>query len=122
MSYKRTLLIDFDGTLATYTGWKGPDVLGSPLEKARHAMHILDREFRLVCFTTRDKQAVEGWLSAQGFPQMKVTNFKEPAFLILDDRCISFQGQWTEELLNQVRNFRPWWDVPADETDTTPEP
>ena len=36
--------VDFDGTLATYTGWKGATVLGEPLEPRWHRQPIADPE------------------------------------------------------------------------------
>jgi len=106
---KQTLLIDFDGTLAKYDGWKGLEVLGDPLEKARHAMLILSKHYKLICFTTRLGDFVEPWLRRHGFPEMEVTNIKKPAHLIIDDRALRFDGQWTDELIEQIRNFEPWW-------------
>lgn len=111
---RQTLLIDFDGTLHEYHGWDnkvGPEerMLNPPLENARHACHILSRDYRLVCFTTRPVEMVERWLRTWGFPSMKVTNYKEPAHAIIDDRAIQFTGAWTEDLLRQIRDFQPHW-------------
>lgn len=106
---KRTLLVDFDGTIEQYDGWKGVDWLGEPLEKARHAMILLEKDFRLVCFTTREAELVEPWLRQHGFPKMKVSNLKEPAHLIIDDRVVLFKGEWTDELLEQIKTFKPHW-------------
>lgn len=106
---KQTILIDFDGTLSQYTGWRGLDQVGPPFEHARHGCLLLAKEFRLVCFTTRNAVIVEKWLKAYGFPEMKVTNVKEPAFLILDDRAITFEGEWSDGLLEKMRRFRPHW-------------
>lgn len=111
---KKTLLVDFDGVLAQYSGWKGPEELGPPLTKARSAMHLLAKDYTLVCFTTRDPQYVEPWLKRHGFPHMRVTNRKDPAYLQIDDRAICFQGEWTNELLEQIKHFRPWWELKDD--------
>lgn len=113
---KKRLLVDFDGVLHRYTGWKG-GILGEPIAGARHAMHLLSREFELVCFTTRAdrpdmKGWVEEWLRRYGFPHMRVTCVKEPAHLTLDDRALHFGGVWTDALLTQIRNFRPYWETP----------
>lgn len=112
MSYRKTLLIDFDGVLHSYTGWKGPaeQELGPPIDKARHAILLLAKEFRIVCFTTRPAELVELWLRRHGFPAMKVTNYKEAAFLIIDDRAICFDGTWNDALLERIRNFKTHWE------------
>jgi hypothetical protein len=110
MAHKPTLLIDFDGVLHQYKGWKGEEELDPPIEKARHAMLLLEKTHKLVCFTTRPSSQVEAWLRQWGFPlSMKVTNYKQPAFLQIDDRAICFQGTWTDELLQQIKDFKPYW-------------
>lgn len=112
MAYKKRLLIDFDAVLHRYTGWKGPDQFDEPLPMARKAMHLLHEEggFELVCFTTRDSEGVEKWLRRHGFPPMRVTSIKEPAFLQIDDRAILFEGEWTDDLLKRIRDFHPYWE------------
>lgn len=110
MAGRQTILIDFDGVLHNYKGWQGPKApLGKPIEKARASCFILAKNYRLVCFTTRPKDVVEPWLRLHGFPEMKVTNIKEPAFLIVDDRAITFPGTWTDELLSRITSFSPHW-------------
>jgi hypothetical protein len=108
---KKTILVDFDGVLSAYSGWKGEDQLAPPLDKARHAMHLLSKDYTLVCFTTRAAEYVEPWLRKHGFPHMRVSNHKDPAFLQIDDRAICFQGQWTDQLIEQIRHFKPWWET-----------
>ena len=116
----KTLLVDFDGTLHTYSGWKGPDILDGPLEGARAAMYLLAKEYQLVCFTTRPSEIVEGWLRKWGFPTMRVTNIKLPAHLIVDDRALRFE-RWTDDFINQIRHARPHWEG-LDEDPDAPQP
>lgn len=111
MPSKPTLLIDFDGTIHKYIGWNGGIIQG-PLEKARHSMHILAAQYRLILFTTRtNTEELRAWLLRHGFPPMKVTNIKEPAHLIIDDRALTFEGAWTQEFLNRITSFRPHWEA-----------
>lgn len=65
-----TAVVDLDGTLAEYNGWKGPDVFGSPIPGALDALRDLKRMgFRVIVFTTRgDVAAVTQWLNYNGFP------------------------------------------------------
>lgn len=37
----------------------------------------------------------------------EITNTKPPAYIIIDDRCICFDGN-TQNLLQQIENFKPW--------------
>lgn len=109
---KPTLLIDFDGVMHEYAGWKGLTVVDGPIPGARAALYILERKYKLVCFTTRNAEIVKRWLTQYGFPEMKVTNIKEPAELILDDRAICFTGIWDQKLLDAIKNFQPHWKSP----------
>lgn len=109
---KKTLLIDFDGTLSEYHGWRGLTEVGPPLPQARKACILLARTFKLICFTTRAPEVVEPWLRQHGFPEMEVTNVKKPAHVIVDDRVVLFEGQWTDELLRKITDFAPHWESP----------
>lgn len=109
---KPTLLVDFDGVLHDYKGWDGNQPTGGPLPKSRAAMCSLEAKYRLICFTTRPADFVEPWLRKWGFPTMTVTNIKEPAVLIIDDRAITFTGQWNDELLERIKNFKAHWEQP----------
>lgn len=106
---KPTLLIDFDGTLHQYTGWKGLTHIDGPIEGARRALYLLERNYKLVCFSTRSREVVEQALRLWGFPKMKVTNIKEPAELIIDDRALTFRGVWDQTFLDSIRDFQPHW-------------
>ena len=113
---KPLLLLDFDDTLhnRSQSDEYDPLGLGEPLENARHACCILERHFRLVCFTTRPSAQVEPWLRRWGFPKMMVTNVKTTG-TIVDDRCVCFPGKWTDGFLLQLRDFKPWWAIPPEE-------
>lgn len=106
---KPTLLIDFDGVMHQYYGWKGLTHFDPPLEGARKALFVLERNYKLVCFTTRPAEGVERWLKMYSFPEMKVTNIKEPAELIIDDRALTFHGVWDQPFLDQILSFQPHW-------------
>lgn len=112
MPTKKTVLIDFDGVLASYDGWKGEEELGQPLDKVRHACALLSKDFKLVCFTTRGGQFVEPWLREHGLAPFfdGVTSIKIPAFCMIDDRVVEFKGEWNDELIARVRAFKPWWE------------
>lgn len=122
MPRRQTLLIDFDGVLHDYKGWNGPEAVNGPINKARAAMHSLASTYNLVCFSTRDKVVIERWLRHYGFPEMRVTNHKEPAFLIIDDRAITFTGEWNDELLKKIQSFKTHWEVAATSSDHLPSP
>ena len=113
--YKPTILIDWDGTIGQYDGKYVPGVVGAPLEGARAMIYaLIEREgYDVKVFTTREAEIIAPVLAEFGFPKLKVTNYKSPAYLMIDDRAICFQGEWNKDLLDQIKNFKPWWKRPS---------
>lgn len=123
---KPILCLDFDGVLHSYSsGWQGASVI--PDEPVPGALDFLTkalRHFSVAIYSSRSSQpfgieAMKFWLGVQFAKQgmetselmaiMKEISFpseKPPAFLTIDDRAITFTGQWpvVEELLL----FKPW--------------
>lgn len=87
--------IDLDGTLAHYTGWKGPDDIGEPvpLMMARVKRMLADG-MTLKIFTARacipeQVQPVKDWLKKHGLPDLEVTNVKDFGMVeLFDDRAV----------------------------------
>jgi len=115
-----TVCVDFDGVIAEYDGWKGPDILGAPINGASETLKKMrDKGWVIVIFTTRlpSKQLKE-YLSVWNIPydyinenpeQYPNTNKGKPAANVyIDDRAINFGGNW-EETLETVENFKPWY-------------
>ena len=112
------VLIDFDGVLNSYeSGWnddKGgatwlPD---APVEGAKEAIEELSEKYEIVIFTTRAKtregaRAVRDWLTANDIYCDRITYEKEAAVLIIDDRAVTFKGDWSQTL-KDVKNFKVW--------------
>jgi len=87
--------VDLDGTLAYYDGWKGPEVIGPPVEVmlARvKAWQAAGQEVRI--FTARagipeQIPYVAAWLEKHGLGGMLITNVKDMEMMELwDDRCV----------------------------------
>jgi len=111
----RTICLDFDGVLNDYTGWKGPDHLGKPLPGARVFLEeLLDTGWSVVIHSTRDAAGIAAWLQEHDlFPQhVQVVDRKPPAMVYLDDRGITFTGDYAAAL-DAIEGFRAWWEAPA---------
>ena len=103
--------VDFDGVLAEYTGWKGPEYLGAPRPGCKEFLaKIKSLGFTVVIFTTRRTGAIQVWLREHDLWHLvsKVTNEKGPALVYLDDRAICFEGDYGAALWKLVR-FTPYW-------------
>lgn len=100
---RRTLALDFDGVLHSYTrGWTGPVPEDPPEPGAAEFARRMAETCDLVCLTTRADTgeggtAVESWLHRHGFPPMAVTDRKPPAVAYVDDRAVRYHaGNWEE--------------------------
>lgn len=117
---KKTVVFDFDGVIHSYTsGWKGVDVIPDPpvtgIDKALADIHGAGYEVVVVstrCATEEGTKAIENWLRMNMLHRYidKICKEKPPAIVYIDDRAIRFNGN-AENLLNEVKNFRPWTEL-----------
>ena len=108
------ICVDFDGVLAEYTGWKGPEHLGDPMPGSREFLKALkNMGYKVVIHTTRRPGAIQVWLRTHDFWHLvsDVTNQKIPALCYIDDRNICHEGDF-DVTMEQVKNFLPYWRRP----------
>lgn len=105
----KTVALDFDGVLHAYKGWKGDIPTGKPITGALPACRKLAKKFNLIVFTTRKPEHVAQWLKKYNFDMFDgITNEKPEWLVLVDDRCIRFNGIW-EGLVEHIENFNPYW-------------
>lgn len=125
--YKPILCLDFDGVIHSYEkGWQNGVIYGNVtpgfFEWAEEAAKL----FKLVVYSSRSKndegvvamslwmhEQRQQWRKAGGKSGNDVLTFeyaheKPPAFLTIDDRAITFAGDWKALQPNALRNFKPW--------------
>ena len=70
----------------------------------------LSKNYEIKIFTTRNRLLASEWIITNGLKDYvnDITNIKEPSYLIIDDRCINFNGNY-EELKNKIENFKVWY-------------
>ena len=107
---KKTILIDLDGVLNTYDGIYEEDYIPPIREGAFEFVKNLSVNYRLVLFTSRNLLLASRWLMENKLDKYieNVTNIKEPAYLIIDDRCINFQGNY-DKIFNKIINYKAWY-------------
>lgn len=123
----KTIAIDFDGVLADYSnGYQGKDVFGTPIPGADNATKVLkENGWRIIIYTTRpDTEALRHWLKENNITYDYINeNPEQPeeskgckliADIYLDDRAISFNGQW-EWVVGNIASFSPWSKSEEDE-------
>lgn len=127
---KPTLVLDFDGVIHSYTsGWKGADVIPDPpvpgsLQFIVNAME----HFTVAIYSSRSGQpggipAMIQWLGywsvdpTHGMPgdfdhgawgAIQWPTEKPAAFLTIDDRAITFDGDWSKYDPKYLLDFKPW--------------
>ena len=107
---KKTILFDLDGVLNTYNGEYDKDCIPPIKEGAYELIRDLSENYKIVIFTTRNSLIASKWIIENGLEQYvdNVTNVKEPAYLIIDDRCIKFDGDYNE-LRRKIDTFQVWY-------------
>jgi len=92
MTYKPTVLVDFDGVIHAYSkGWHDGTAYDPPIPGAKEALQrMVDEGYEVVIFSTRDWEDIGDWLAKYSFPDYYVTNVKQPAVAQIDDRAIRF--------------------------------
>jgi len=116
---QKIIAVDFDGVINSYKGgWKGPTVTDDPVLSAIESINTLsDQGYKIIIYSTR-AQTGEGLdtireylLKHSGNPAMvegiEITDKKPIAHVYIDDRAITFNGDW-KETLKQIEEFKPW--------------
>jgi hypothetical protein len=118
-SFKKTICVDFDGVLNSYTsGWQGADVVSDPpVDGAIEWLKdLIDYGFEVCIYSSRSKeyggiQAMRYWLMMNQMEpyyrnQILFPTEKPSAWLTIDDRAICFNG--TFPTIDEIDNFKPW--------------
>lgn len=117
----KTIAIDFDATIANYTKFEGKGVFGEPIKGAKNAIGLLkDKGWTIIIYTTRiEVHQIEEYLNQHRIPfdyinhnpkNINLNCFagKPLADVYLDDRAITFGGNWGKALYD-IENFKEWW-------------
>lgn len=107
---KKVILIDLDGVLNTFDGTLNEEIIPPIKEGAEEFLNQLSKNFTVKLFTTRNKLLVAKWVLKNKieFYIDDITDEKESCWLFIDDRCIKFNGNYSD-LNNQIKNFKPWY-------------
>ena len=107
---KKTILFDLDGVLNTYSGNFDTTFIPPVNGEAKKLIKELSKNYKIVIFTARNLLLSSKWIMENGLADYvdNVTNIKEPAYLIIDDRCINFNGNY-KELKDNIEKFEVWY-------------
>jgi hypothetical protein len=119
---KPILCVDFDGCIHSYSsGWKGVDVIPDPpvpgvfewLEAALgyFEIHIYSSRSASASGIEAMYQYVRRHAGIDMANRLYFAKEKPRAWLTIDDRCIPFNGKWSDPSLDpkNMLNFTPWY-------------
>lgn len=127
MKTKPILCLDFDGVIHSYeSGWKGAHVIpDKPVNNAAQFIMEASEHFQISIFSSRSK-SLRGRLAMQAYmrnllgmappsnplkydflyEEIQWPWFKPSAFITIDDRAITFTGEWPD--ISTLKGFKPW--------------
>ncbi len=107
---KKTILLDLDGVLNTYKGEYDEFYIPPIKEGAYELVKELYKNYKIVIFTSRNLLLASKWIIENGLDKYvsNITNVKETSYLIVDDRCINYNGNY-DDLNNKINNFKVWY-------------
>ena len=110
--YKKTILVDLDGVLNIYTGDYDENFIPPIKEGAFEFIKRLAEKYMIKIFTSRDVSLVKRWVKTNNLKKYicDVTNIKEPSYLIIDDRCVNFDGNY-EKTLKNIEQYVVWYKI-----------
>jgi hypothetical protein len=126
MAFKHTLILDCDGVINPYSrGWQGGEHYEERVTPGFWEwLELVRPHFECVIHSSRFAEpggmaATLSWLkecyrrehgAEARLPYIKFSATKPPAWLTIDDRCVRFDGDWSDPALSVegIKAFRPW--------------
>jgi hypothetical protein len=122
------LALDFDGVIHDYLhGWGTGEIYGNATPGFFDWAIEASEKLELVIHSSRTadaqgRQMVLDWLQAQAALQdrpsaaglLTVSATKPPALMTIDDRCVTFRGDWSDPEVQPeaILKFKPWMKAP----------
>lgn len=107
---KKTILIDLDGVLNEYDGNFDEKYIPPVRAGAKDFLKELSKDYKVVIFTTRAPLSSSKWAITNGLDKYieDITNVKKPSYLLIDDRCINFDGDFNQ-IKHKIKDFKVWY-------------
>ena len=107
---KKKILLDLDGVLNLYDGNYDEKYIPALNNKAIDFIKNISKTYNVVIFTSRNLLLASKWIIYNKIDKYitNITNIKEASYLIVDDRCINFNGDF-EKLQKDIENFKVWY-------------
>jgi len=111
MTTKPNICVDFDGVLNNYKGYKGADELYEPRIGAREFLQKLSEKYNVIILSARTPSKIYDWLIEHDLKEYvcDVTRTKAGAIAYIDDRAITFNGNYNT-VLEELDGFKAHWE------------
>jgi hypothetical protein len=112
---KKSIAIDFDGVINPYTkGWQGPGVFEDPSQECVAAIKKLHTNYTIIIHTAREQtefDRIREYLLKHDIEhdemfEAKGSRSKPIADVYLDDRAVTFNGNWDAAILKIENSSR----------------
>jgi|SRR3990167_5373748 len=113
------IAFDFDGVLASYSGFIAKDDVQEPNIEVTKAIKILkEKGCKILIHSTRGDEFIKTYCERFSIhvdyinsrPDKQGDNPNKPiAFVYVDDRAICYRGETAETLVSNILNFEPYW-------------
>ena len=109
--HRPVVALDFDGVMNKYHGWKGENTLYKPQTELPQFIKKVYKHYDIIIYTCRDIKHVYTWLEENKLRDYitSVTNLKPRAHVYIDDRAITYKGDY-DETYKQIKEFKAWWE------------
>lgn len=116
---QREYAFDFDGVISEYEGFKGLRHTGTPNMEVVKAIRLLKADGHIIIVhSTKGEDTLKAYCAEHDIP---VDYFnrnparegenpgKPAAYVYIDDRAVCYRGQSAEQLVNEITNFKAYW-------------
>ena len=115
----RVVAFDFDGVIASYEGFVHGSHVRDPIPAVVETIRTLKNEgFEILIHSTRGDEFLKKYCEQFSIPYDYINRRadhygenpgKPIAFVYVDDRNICYKGQSAAELVNEIKNFKAYW-------------
>ncbi len=119
MNPPRVIAFDFDGVLASYSGFVTKEDIQEPNAEVVKAIKILkEKGCKILIHSTRGDEFLKKYCEQFSIPVDYINRRpdkegdnpgKPIAFVYVDDRAICYKGEIAETLVSEILDFKTYW-------------
>ncbi len=112
-------VVRFDGVIAKYNGFVDANHTGEPIAEVVAAIKMLkENGHKILLHSTRNDELLKEYCLKYSIPfdyinknpDLEGENPGKPvAYVYVDDRAVRYNGQTANELVDELENFKAYW-------------